>query len=190
MSSGAADSELLARTAAGDHTALAELYDRYSSKVNGLALKVLRNQEMAEDALQETFLRVWRKADLFSENKGPLLPWLLAICRNICIDKIRARKSQESKSLWEKELYEQIAQREGALTHVEGVDLAEQIEKALLLLEPIEQRIVEMAYFAGQTQAEISQTLAMPLGTVKTKTRAALRKMREALGNIWDPRNG
>ena len=153
--------------------ALGTLYDRFAARLNGLALQILRDRHLAEDVLQELFIHVWEKADKFDPSKGTPAGWLMILCRNLSIDKLRSRvrrekrtsefKNEESASP-EKHLDENILQKE-------VFDILEYL--------PMEQSIpIAMAFFQGMTQREISDKLGVPLGTIKTRIRLGLRKIR------------
>lgn len=168
------DAALVARLRAGDEQAMADLYERYSSIVYGVALRVLRDTTAAEDVLQEVFLQLWRNPQAFNADRGRLAPWLAVIARNRAIDALRKRPPEEDID----ELpistgvdLEDAASRRLAVEKVRGV----------LAALPQEQRnSLEMAFFEGMTHTEIAAKTGEPLGTVKTRIRSALLAVRKA----------
>jgi RNA polymerase sigma-70 factor (ECF subfamily) len=177
------DGDLLVRLQRRDGRALAELYDRYGGMVYRLILRIVRDSGIAEDLVQETFLRVWNRAGKFDSGRGAVGPWLLAVARNHAIDYMRAegRRSDCVMGLNETEhpaLFADFA--------AEALDLhrAQQVKRALEALGAQQREIIELAYFEGMSQTEIAARLGQPLGTVKTWMRRALQQMRESLG--WE----
>jgi RNA polymerase sigma-70 factor (ECF subfamily) len=173
------DVELLRAIAAQDEGALAALYDRYRAILLGLLMRILNNREEAEDVLQELFLQVWRRAADFDENRGRPFTWLVTMARSRGIDRLRALASRERVAA------------EGARDETEAVSDAasdafrsEQrglVNSALAQLPDEQQRTLMLAYFEGLTQSEIAARLGAPLGTVKTRMRTGLMKLRELL---------
>lgn len=160
--------------------AFAMLYDRFGRLSFSLSVRILGNPQAAEDAVQEAFLSVWRRADTYRKERGSVQAWICSIVYNRSVDRLRGHE-RRSRALLPLDAgpQEQIVNDawSAAAAHVEGEDVRE----ALRLL-PVEQRqTIELAYFAGYTQAEISDRLRVPLGTVKSRTRLALRKLHGAL---------
>jgi len=176
-----ADGDLLPRLQRRDAQALAELYDRYGGMVYRLILRIVRDSGIAEDLVQETFLRVWNRAGGFDSERGALGPWLLAVARNRAIDYLRTqgRRTETVMGLNETEhpaLFADFAAQ--AL----DLHLAQQVRRALEALGTQQRELIELAYFEGLSQSEIAKRLGQPLGTVKTWMRRALQQMREGLG--------
>ena len=173
------DVELLQAIAAQDEAALAQLYDRYRAILFGLLMRILNNREEAEDVLQELFLQVWRRAADFDENRGRPFTWLVTMARSRGIDRLRALASRERVAV------------EGARDEAEAVSDAasdafrsEQrglVNSALAQLPDEQKRPLMLAYFDGLTQSEIAARLGAPLGTVKTRMRTGMMKLRELL---------
>jgi RNA polymerase sigma-70 factor (ECF subfamily) len=175
------DGDLLVRLQRRDPQALAELYDRYGRLVFRLILRMVRDIGVAEDLVQETFLRVWNRAGGFDSDRGAVGPWLLAVARNRAIDYLRCqgRRTESTIELSETEHPALFADfSAGAL----NFDLVRQVKGALAQLGPQQREAIELAYFEGMSQSEIAQRMGQPLGTVKTWMRRALQQMREALG--------
>jgi len=168
--------ELVRRMLAGDKQAFAALYDRYAPRILGLASKMLSDRSAAEDATQETFLLLWQKAHVYSADKGALLTWLYRICRNICLDRLRRRQRQREVVL------DPLTEAEYA---VPGVDSGEQwelwVNQALSSLGEGERELLEQAFFHGLSHRQIAEQTKLPLGTVKTRIAAALKKLRHEL---------
>lgn len=163
---------LVARLAAGDAQALAEFYDRYAGLVNGLALRILRDAADAEDVVQEVFLQAWRQADRFDAQRGTPEAWLCTIARTRALDRLRRRASRREDP------------PEAAPAHAETPRPVEalSVRAALAALSDGQRRALELAYFEGLTQTEIAARLDEPLGTIKTRIRTAMMRLREALG--------
>ncbi|HET9836666.1 MAG TPA: sigma-70 family RNA polymerase sigma factor [Candidatus Angelobacter sp.] len=168
------DAALIARMRAGDQSAMADLYDRYSGVVYGVALRVLANTTAAEDVVQEIFLQLWRNPQAFDSERGRLAPWLAVIARNRAIDHLRKRPMEDDID---------------ELPISTGVDLESDSAQKLVIDKvrgvlaqlPAEQRkALEMAYFEGMTHTEIAGQTGEPLGTIKTRIRTGLLALRKA----------
>ena len=171
------DREIAAGLAAGNHEALAELYDRYAGLADGVAIRVLGDPGRAEDAVQDAFMNVWNRAAGLDLERGSLRAWLLTSVRNRCIDYLRGRGAHERQ---ERELQPELAY--AVSTSDPWREVALSLERAAvrdaMASLPTEQRqVVEMAYFGGYTHAEIAGMTRVPLGTVKGRMRLALEKM-------------
>jgi len=184
----AADAELIARAARGEARALEVLYDRYSGVVFSFALRIVSERQLAEEILQEAFFRAWQQGGSFSAGRGSFITWLLSITHNLAIDEIRRRRRRPQKADSEEpeQILDSVADT-GAGADVEGEvwlgALRDTIGRALAELPPAQREALEMAYFRGMTQREIAEALGEPLGTIKTRMRLGLQKLREALGS-------
>ena len=165
--------------AARDEAALAQLYDRYRVIVFGLLMRILNNREEAEDVLQEVFLQVWRKADDFDENRGRPFTWLVTLGRSRGIDRLRSLASRERVA--EAGAREVIEQTSDAATDAFKSEQRGLVNSALAQLPDEQKRPLMLAYFDGLTQSEIAARLGAPLGTVKTRMRTGLMRLRELL---------
>lgn len=168
------DAGLARQMRAGDPHAFAALYDRHARTVHGLAYRMLRDHRAAEDVTQDAFLMMWRSREAYSPERGALRTWLLTITRNRTIDVIRRRRDvlhQDPDFQPEQEAPER--------TEDEVLRRAESgtVNEALSALPSTQRRVLELAYFGGLTHAEIAAHLQVPLGTVKSRLRLALRKL-------------
>jgi RNA polymerase sigma-70 factor (ECF subfamily) len=175
-----ADRELIARLQRRDPHALAELYDRYGRIAYALILRVVRDAGIAEDLVQETFLRVWNRVHGFDAEKGAIGPWLLAVARNRAIDYLRSAGGRERNTIELEDnahpsLYTDM-ERDLLLS-----DSARRVKSAMDKLSPNQRQVIELAYFEGLSQTEMAERMGQPLGTVKTWVRAALKNLRDDL---------
>lgn len=174
-----ADDDLLEAVSQGDESALAALYDRYRLILFGLILRILHDRQESEDVLQETFLQVWRRAEDFDPSRGRAFTWLVTIARSRALDRVR-RLGPRSRFV---EADEQPVNDKVIDTAQELVksEQGEIVRQALRGLPEEQRRTLLLAYFEGLTQAEIAERLGDPLGTVKTRMRSGLIKLRELL---------
>ncbi|HEU4871443.1 MAG TPA: sigma-70 family RNA polymerase sigma factor [Pyrinomonadaceae bacterium] len=170
---------LLKAIAARDEAALAQLYDRYDRILFGLLMRILNNREEAEDVLQETFLQVWRKAADFDESRGRPFTWLVTLARSRGIDRLRTLASRERVAeAGAREVSEEISD---AATDALKSEQRGLVSDALAKLPDEQKRPIMLAYFDGLTQSEIATHLGAPLGTVKTRMRTGMIRLRELL---------
>lgn len=175
------EADLLTRIAAGDETALAALYDRMSNAAYGLALRVLGNADAAEDVVQDAFLRIWRRADRYEAGRGAARAWVLRVVRNVAIDRLRtmdARMRAETRSQTETAL---VAVPEAPDETASRSERSRTLREALADLPAEQRRAIEIAYFEGLSHSEIAERERMPLGTVKTRIRDGVIKLRDKL---------
>ncbi|HET9525277.1 MAG TPA: sigma-70 family RNA polymerase sigma factor [Pyrinomonadaceae bacterium] len=173
------DVELLKAIAAHDEAALARLYDRYRVILFGLLMRILNNREEAEDVLQEVFLRVWQRAADFDENRGRPFTWLVTLARSRGIDRLRTLAARERVAIaGTREESEAVSDAASDALRSEQRGL---VTKALAQLPDEQKRPLMLAYFDGLTQTEIAACLEAPLGTVKTRMRTGMMKLREML---------
>jgi RNA polymerase sigma-70 factor (ECF subfamily) len=177
---------LIVAVARGDRTALARLYDRFSSVVYAVALRILGNRADAEDVIQEVFLQVWKRGETFRHDRGSFECWLLTIARNQALARIRATHTMK-KRLAHLRLDPGGSVSEPVSEPVVREESSLALHSALTKL-PDEQRLVlELAYFDGLTQSEIAARLDEPLGTVKTRIRLGLERLKRMVGRGWMP---
>jgi RNA polymerase sigma-70 factor (ECF subfamily) len=181
------DDTLLQRITQGDGEALAELYDRYAGQVLGLCVRILNERQLAEDVLQEVFVRVWERAHTFEASRGSGAAWLMGITRNMCIDQLRrmrarpqaAEDSAEGDSLpFEESLPDPESDVPERATLNERAAL---VRRALAALNPEQRQVIELSFFQGLTRREIAKQLRWPEGTVHTRARLALQNLRQQL---------
>jgi RNA polymerase sigma-70 factor, ECF subfamily len=178
---GPEDQALIERLQRRDPQALAELYDLYGGLAYALVLRVIRDKAIAEDLVQETFLRVWNRVQSIDSERGAIGPWLLAIARNRAIDYLRSSAGRERNSV-------ELDESEHAPRYREmesGILISDQVRRvkaAMDKLAPNYRTVVELAYFEGLTQPEMSIKMGQPLGTIKTWVRTALQSLRDELG--------
>jgi RNA polymerase sigma-70 factor (ECF subfamily) len=173
------DSALIELVAAGDPDAFAELYRRFGRPVLGMAVRRLGDSGWAEDATQETFAAVWRSARSYSADRGSASAWLYAVARNAIIDRARQRSEPASDTI-----AEEVSPEAGPERRAEDSWLAWQVHTALERLPDRERVVLELAYYSDLSQTEIASYLDVPLGTVKTRTRAGLRRLSTLLEEV------
>jgi len=187
------DEELMDRLAGRDLIAFEALYDRYGDLVYSVSLRIVGDTYVAEDVTQDVFLRVWRRPDQFDLSRGKFVTWLLSVARNRSIDQRRSlsrRLRHEALPATEEDedvLPSEDARDDPALATVLSEERAA-VRAALAVLPPEQRLAIQLAYFGGMTQQEIANTLGQPLGTVKTRMRLGMQKMRNALerGRVRD----
>src|SRR3954454_2293150 len=170
------DAELIQRAATGDRSAFEDLYRRYARPVFGLALRRLGDRGRAEDAVQETFASIWRSAGSYKPDRGPGAPWLYAGARNAIVHRARARHDIPS------HIPDEPAPDPGPGDRAEQNWIAWRVHRALEELPAREREVLGLAYWSGLSQSEVAEFLGIPLGTVKTRTRSALAKLSDILG--------
>ncbi len=181
------DADLIGRAAEGDARALEVLYDRYSRVVFSFALRIVGDRQLAEELLQEVFFRAWQQGGAFSAGRGSFVTWLLSITHNMAIDEVRKRRRRPQKADSEEPETVLAAMADtGAGADVEDEvwlgALRDTITSALDGLPAPQREAIELAYYQGLTQREIAERLGEPLGTIKTRMRLGLQKLRDALG--------
>jgi len=174
------DVELLKAVARKDESALAAVYDRYRLVLFGLIMRILNNREEAEDVLQEVFIQVWRRAGDFDETRGRPFTWLVTLARSRAIDRLRSLAARERVAVaGSREETEEVSDAASDTFRAEQRGL---VNSALDQLPDEQKHPLVLAYFEGLTQSEIAARLGAPLGTVKTRMRSGLIKLRELLG--------
>lgn len=171
--------EALQRVAAGDRAALAEVYSATSAKLFGVCLRILPDRSEAEDALQEAYLTIWRNADRFDAKRGSPITWLVALTRNRALDRLRGRKALPLEPI---DLASEIADSaDGADRLIEQGQEAARLGTCLATLERGDTILIRAAFFEGSSYSELATRAATPLGTVKSRIRRALIRLRECL---------
>jgi RNA polymerase sigma-70 factor (ECF subfamily) len=172
------DEQLMAAVAAGDPGALSDLYDRHAPMVMGFAVRLLGEPALAEEAVQETFWRVWRNAATYQRERAPFTAWLFTIARRLCIDMLRRSRSM---SVADESLEALPDPGPDVAERVGGALEQAQVRAALSALPSEQRRVLELAYFRGLTHHEIAQAMGEPLGTIHTRARLGLQKLRAML---------
>ena len=174
------DVALLKAIAGKDEKAVSQLYDRYRVVLFGLLVRILNNREEAEDVLQELFLQVWHRAGDYDPNRGRPFTWLVTLARSRAIDRLRSVASRERVATESaREVVEEVSDAVADAVRSEQRGI---VTSALSQLPEEQQKALVLAYFDGLTQSEIADRLGAPLGTVKTRMRAGMMKLREVLG--------
>lgn len=177
----AVDVELLHAVARGDEAALARLYDAYRVILFGLLVRILNSREEAEDILQDVFIQVWRRAKDFDETRGRPFTWLVTLTRSRAIDRIRQLGARQRLATGAAQ--EQSEAVSDALSDTIKVAQGETVRRALAELPEEQKQTLVLAYFEGLTQSEIAAQLNIPLGTIKTRMRSGMIKLRGLLGS-------
>lgn len=179
----ARDAELLLAVSAGEEEAFRSLFARYGPNAMAVAQRIVRQRFLAEEIVQEVFLSVWREPDAYQERRGAFRSWLMALVHHRAVDAVRREETQRRRSQevagvesgWEEDPADRVA---------EEVDLPQERRAVRAAMQelPVEQReVVELMYFEGLSQSAIAERLSAPLGTVKSRTLLAMRKLRSAL---------
>ena len=173
--------QLIALAAQGDQTAFATFYDRTSPQVFGFICKILNNREAAEEVTLDVYTQVWRQAHTYDQARGAPGAWLMTLARTRAIDRFRAGAVEQGRieSLDAAELF--VSDGDTPEQDVEGQERRRYVQRALAVLTPEQRQAIALAYFYGLSQSEIAQKLKLPLGTVKTRIRLGMMKLREAL---------
>jgi len=175
------DEILVAQVARGESAALETLYERYASTVLGISLKIIGDQTVAEDVLQETFWRVWRHAESFQAQLGSFTGWLFRITRNLAIDIYRQRSARPPSfdTIDDVPEFDQIPDPIANVPEQAQSSLKyQQVRRALATLPMLQRQVIEMAYFSGMTRQEIAEATGEALGTIHTRARLGLQKLR------------
>ena len=174
------DADLARRLKARDETAVGELYDRYGRLAYTLIYRIVRDQSVAEDLVQESFLRVWNRAQAFDAERGSLGPWILTVARNQALDYIRSVQGRVWSGMVSADSEHPGAFRDWEGDMLDGIRL-DRVRTALTKLSDNQRTVIELAYFEGLSQSEMADRLKQPLGTVKTWIRTALKILRDEL---------
>jgi RNA polymerase sigma factor (sigma-70 family) len=184
MSQEILDTELVSRITNKDSTALEQLYDRYERPMYYFAYRILHDQMMAEEAVQELFMRIWNSAERYNNDQGKLSTWMFTLIRNIAIDMLRKKKKGNLEPLTEEKMAVIADTSNHTELEVEAKLVGEQVKAALAGLNPDQKKIMEWIYFQGLTHQEVAKVHSIPLGTVKSRVRLALRQLQKRLSHI------
>jgi RNA polymerase sigma-70 factor, ECF subfamily len=175
------DKELIAAMSGGDQQALGVFYDRWAARVNGLAIMLLKDPREAEEVTEDTFWQAWRQSPSFDASRGAAGSWLMMIARSRSLDRIRARKRRREESIDDvpsgnPAIVEQPVERD-----LDADSRGAVVRRALSGLPADQREAIELAYFGGLSQTEIADRKQLPLGTVKTRIRLGMARLRDAL---------
>jgi len=171
------------RTGQGDRGSFEQLYERFSGVLFSTALNVLNNQEAAEDVLQDVFIAIWEKAPLYDSGRGKPLTWAVTLTRYKAIDRLRSIRRKgllHDRIEQETKIFEEHTGR-SSLDEVDAAEKSGMVREAIQQLSATQREAIELAFFAGLTQAEIAEKLHQPLGTVKARIRRGMMKLKEIL---------
>lgn len=185
------DETLLRLIVRANEYALGEIYDRYGRLVYSLALRAVNDGAIAEEITQDVFMRVWEKADTYRVDQGKVATWLTRITRNRAIDIFRRRKirPEGNRADWAADGLPDLPDDTNVETEVAGLQRRQEVQHALANLPPEQRVVLAYAYFQGYSHSEIAEILHEPLGTVKTRIRLAMQKLRQQLQGK-EPRSG
>lgn len=171
------EAELVALLRQRNEPAFAYLYDHYSGALNGIIKQIIREEETANDVLQEVFINIWKKIETYDPSKGRLFTWMLNIARNAAIDKTRSTAYQNERK------NQPIPENVNEMTGLSATQATDDygLKKVLGKLKGEQRVLIELSYFQGFTHEEISKALKIPLGTVKTRIRSALIQLRSMI---------
>ena len=173
--------ELFRRSARGDESAFAAVYDATAARVHGLVLRVVRDPAQAEEVTQETFLEAWRIASRFDPDRGSALSWLLTLAHRRAVDRVRSAEAASRRDGTYHDQNITVAHdstAEAATTAIE----AQRVRSAMKTLTDVQREAIELAYFGGYTHTEVATMLDLPVGTAKTRIRDGLIRLRDSLG--------
>jgi RNA polymerase sigma-70 factor, ECF subfamily len=153
------------------------LYDNYSSSLYGVIFKILKKEELAEDVMQEAFVKIWNNINRYDKSKGTLFTFILNIARNLAIDKLRSAEFSNNNKTDSLTDYVGLANHYSSTTPEDHIGLKEMVAK----LKPEHKQMIDLAYFGGYTQSEIAEEYNIPIGTVKTRMRHALQVLRNLI---------
>jgi RNA polymerase sigma-70 factor (ECF subfamily) len=187
------DHTLLARVAKGDQEAFERLYEQTSSLLYTLVVRIVGKPADAADLLQEVYLEAWRKASNYDTARGAPMAWLVTLARSRAIDWVRAlaaRGKGVTASLDDTPASDLVAQNADALDIRAANERQALVRASLKSLPPVQQQVIELAFYEGLTHTEISERLNVPLGTIKTRIRLAMEKLRDGLQPLWEEELG
>ncbi|GAB3513562.1 RNA polymerase sigma factor [Spirosoma knui] len=177
QSSLVSESVLIEKLHRRDQQAFQWLYDQYSPALYGVVLRIVRDEEQAQDLLQDIFVKIWKNLDAYDSSKGRLFTWMLNVARNTAIDALRARKTQPSGAIRTDEDNVHIVDRQHHTEQPNPDHIG--IQEVVGQLRPERKQLIDLVYFGGYTHEEAAEELNLPLGTVKTRIRAALQELKQ-----------
>jgi RNA polymerase sigma-70 factor, ECF subfamily len=180
----AIDTAIVHRMAVGEDAALGALYDRWADGVHALVIRIVRDDAEAEEVVEAVFWQAWQQASRFTGDRGTPAAWLLSMARSRALDRLRAlRRRREDQPADESVLASEMTATD-PLAEMDAADRAARVSAAMQDLPAEQRQVLELAYFEGLSQTEIADQLDIPLGTIKTRARLGLRKLRDRLGEL------
>jgi RNA polymerase sigma factor (sigma-70 family) len=181
------DLQLMKLIALKDASALEQLYDRYEKVIYCFAHRIVNDDMMAEEVVQELFMRVWNFAECYESTQGKLSTWMFTLTRNIAIDILRKKQNRIQNQVAEQQQLNAIPDSRAAIEdEVENHWIGDEVRQAMKALNEDQQRIVEWIYYQGLTQQEVAERHAIPLGTVKSRVRLAMKQLKQRLANVME----
>lgn len=171
------ESVLIEKLLRRDQQAFQWLYDQYSPALYGVVLRIVRDEEQAQDLLQDIFVKIWKNLDAYDAEKGRLFTWMLNVARNTAIDYLRSRKTQPTAEIRTAEDNVHIVDREHNTEQPNPDHIG--VQDVVGQLRPERKQLIDLVYFGGYTHEEAAEVLNLPLGTVKTRIRAALQELKQ-----------
>ena len=172
---------LLRSSARGDEAAFAQLYDATSSRIYGLALRVVRDPAQAQEVTQEAYLEAWKSASRFDQSKGSAISWLMTIVHRKAVDRVRSAEASSRRDTTYHDTTNQV-EHDSTADAVETRMEARRVRSALAGLTVVQREAITLAYYGGYTHTEVASMLDLPVGTAKTRIRDGLIRLRDALG--------
>jgi RNA polymerase sigma-70 factor, ECF subfamily len=173
--------DLLGRVAAGDRSAFSELYDRIAPRVFGLVKRLLRDHAQSEEVTQEIFLEIWQSASRYEPNKGGAMSWVLTMTHRRAVDRIRASQASRDRDA-KIGIRDWAPETDTVAEHVEITIENERVKSAMQRLTELQRQAVTLAYYGGYSHSEVAEMLSVPIGTVKTRLRDGMIRLRDELG--------
>ena len=164
-----------------DRAALEYLYDHYSAALHGIILRIVKSEEVAQEVLQDAFMKIWKNISSYDASKGRLFTWMLNVSRNLAIDKTRSKEiKREQKTDRPENFVHQVDQKNSTEFSTESIGVKELLNN----LNSDQRTVVDLLYFQGYTQSEVAKEYGIPLGTIKTRLRIALKELRKIVHHI------
>ncbi|QED37296.1 sigma-70 family RNA polymerase sigma factor [Antarcticibacterium arcticum] len=172
--------QLIAQLQAGNEKAFERIYELYSESTYGIIHSITRDKEISEELLQDVFLKIWNNAESYNPDKGRFFTWILNIARNASIDKIRSKSFRNHRLNLTSDNFVDILESKSSIgSKIDAIGLQKYID----ILEPVCKKLIDLLFFKGFTQKETAEELEMPLGTVKTRNRICIDKLRSTVIN-------
>lgn len=177
----AIDAAIISRMATRDESALGALYDRWADAVSALVVRIVRDESEAEEVVEAVFWQAWQQAERYSIERGAPGAWLLSMARSRSLDRLRALRRRRDEQPADDSIFDNQPAVGDPLSDLDASERAARVVAALQMLPDEQREVLELAYFEGLSQTEIAERLAQPLGTIKTRARLGLRKLRDRL---------